>query len=294
MLAGMLEGLITQSLFSTVGTQLLNPQNVSATVDKWMTGIAKADDLTPKQKDDYSAILRDWKQILPTESIMAAGGGMSLNNIVLIKKTDMSSTEAGPRTSFEITFPQSVFWALIGCCGAFAVSLVVERTRGTLLRLRLAPISRTQLLAGKGLACFVASIVVATGLMMFGAIVFKIRVLNLPLLILALAAASSCFVGLMMSISVLGRTEQAVGGAAWAILLVFSMIGGGMLPLAFMPSWLQTLSNISPVKWGILAVEGAVWRGFTVSEMLVPVGVLFGLGILFFSIGAWVLSKREL
>jgi ABC-2 type transport system permease protein len=44
-----------------------------------------------------------------------------------------------------------------------------------------------------------------------------------------------------------------------AMLMVMAMLGVGMLPLIFMPSWLRPFSHISPVKWSILALEGAVW-----------------------------------
>jgi ABC-2 type transport system permease protein len=46
------------------------------------------------------------------------------------------------------------------------------------------------------------------------------------------------------------------------------------------------LSNVSPVKWGILALEGALWRGFTLGEMAVPCLVLLGVGVTGFAVGA--------
>ena len=52
-----------------------------------------------------------------------------------------------------------------------------------------------------------------------------------------------------------------------------------------MPSWMQALSHVSPVKWAILAMEGAVWRGFSFNEMLLPCGILVGVGLLCFAIG---------
>ncbi|RME31948.1 MAG: ABC transporter permease, partial [Candidatus Zixiibacteriota bacterium] len=50
-------------------------------------------------------------------------------------------------------------------------------------------------------------------------------------------------------------------------MLVMSMTGGGMIPLMFMPRWMSAVGTISPVKWSILAMEGAIWRGFTFSQM---------------------------
>ena len=210
-----------------------------------------------------------------------------------IRMVPIAEADDRPRSGFEITFPSSVFWALIGVCSSFAISIVSERTRGTFLRLRLAPISRAQVLAGKGLACFVAGLGVTTLLMAFAAAAFHVRVSNPPALAAALLASTLCFVGLMMLISTLGRDERAVSGAGWAILLMQSMIGGGMIPLIAMPPWLQTLSHFSVVKWGVLAVEGAVWRGFSWAEMAPPLGILLAVGAVGFVVGAANLSRSD-
>ncbi|MBD3402055.1 ABC transporter permease subunit, partial [candidate division GN15 bacterium] len=198
-----------------------------------------------------------------------------------------------PRTAWEITFPQSLQWALIGVAAAFALSLVTERTRGTYLRLRLAPINRAHILAGKGLACFMAAVAICTLLMFIGILVFGVRV-GWPLgLAVAIISAGICFTGIMMLISVIGKTEQAVGGAGWAIFLLMAMTGGGMVPLMAMPGWMLTVGAFSPVRWSITALEGAIWRGFTPEQMATPVGILLGVGIVCFSAGVVILARSE-
>ena len=39
-----------------------------------------------------------------------------------------------------------------------------------------------------------------------------------------------------------------------------------MVPQMVMPAWLLEISNFSPIKWLILGVEGALWRGFSAAE----------------------------
>jgi ABC-2 type transport system permease protein len=51
-----------------------------------------------------------------------------------------------------------------------------------------------------------------------------------------------------------------------------------MVPLFVMPSWVATLSRLSPAYWAILAYEGALWRGFTPAEMALPCLLLVLLG----------------
>jgi ABC-2 type transport system permease protein len=66
-----------------------------------------------------------------------------------------------------------------------------------------------------------------------------------------------------------------------------------MMPLAFMPSWLRAFSHFSPVKWGILALEGAIWRDFRFTEMISPCLVLLAIGFTFFSLGVVMLRRQE-
>lgn len=218
--------------------------------------------------------------------------GSVLGNVDIEFK-DIAVERTGPRSAFEITFPQALQWALIGCAAAFAISIVVERTRGTFTRLRLAPISRVHILAGKGFACFISSVLISALLLIVGVTIFGVRVVSPLHLALAILASAYCFVGLMMLISVLGKTEQAVAGSGWAILLVFAMTGGGMVPLMMMPSWMATIGSISPVKWSVTSFEGAIWRGFTLGDMMTPVTILLAYGTVAFFVGVLILRRHD-
>ena len=197
----------------------------------------------------------------------------------------------GPSNSFEVTFPQGVIWGIIGCVMSFAIGLVSERVRGTFVRLQMAPLTRTQILAGKALACLASIVFLQVMLFTLGVVVFGINVSSYGLLALACVSAAAGFVGFMMMVAGLGRTEQAAAGAGWAMLMPMAMFGGGMMPQFVMPSWMQTAGNFSPVKWAILGIEGAVWRGFTLAEMILPCAILLGFGALCFAVGVRGLAR---
>ncbi len=192
----------------------------------------------------------------------------------------------GPANGYQITFPQGMQWGILGCMMSFAVSLAVERSKGTLTRLLMSPAPSWALLAGKGLACYLAIMIVQTALMTIGAAFFGVRPSSVPLLLLALAIVPLAFVGIMMFVASLGTTEQGSAGAGWAIMMPMSMLGGGMVPLAVMPGWMQSLSVISPVRWMILAYEGAIWRNFSFAEMVTPCAILVAIGLVAFTLGA--------
>jgi ABC-2 type transport system permease protein len=72
-----------------------------------------------------------------------------------------------------------------------------------------------------------------------------------------------------------------------------AMIGGGMVPYFFLqriPA-MAMISNVSPVKWSIVALEGAIWRGFTPAQMALPCTIL--IGIAGFAIGSTLFQRLE-
>ncbi len=203
-----------------------------------------------------------------------------------IEQTEVQAERPGPTNSYATSFAQAMLWTLIGGSVSFSMSIAIERSRGTLMRLLVAPITARHLLAAKGLACLGATLFTSSALITLGITVFDVRPTSYPLLALALLCGSICFCGIMMALSVIGGTEQAAAGIGWGLSLPLSMLGGGMVPLFLMPEWMQTLGNISPMKWTLMAYEGAIWRGFTLNEMLLPCAVLVATGVLAFTLGA--------
>ena len=300
--AGYLRGLVTAATFSTMRGQFAAGGSGREMIHQSLTSLQGDRTRSGEERRRAAGVLSNLERFMvsldSTETAgdttgAAAAGGAAGEGGPKIKVIDIAEEENGPRNAYEITFPSSVMWAMIGVCMSFAISVVHERIRGTFLRLRLAPISRSQVLAGKGLAAFLAAIGATTLLLLLAATVFDVRISNPPALAVALAATAFCFTGLMMLISVFGRTHSAVAGAGWAVLLVMSMTGGGMIPLIAMPAWMQSVSNFSLVKWGVLAVEGAIWRGFSPQEMALPVGILLAAGVVGFAVGARALSGSE-
>ena len=206
---------------------------------------------------------------------------------------ELPKREGGPRSSFDVSIPIGIVWGIAGCVGAFAASLVVERTRGTLARLRLAPITRTHLLAGKGLACFITALVVQALLILLAVVAFRSSIVQPLMLAVACVLAAFAFTGLAMLVAGLCKTEAEANGAGRGAILVLALIGGGTIPLFFMPPILETLSYTSPFRWAVMAIEGPFWRDVPVSEQLLPLLVLLGLGLGGFLAGARLGALRE-
>jgi ABC-2 type transport system permease protein len=292
--AAMVEGILMKYASERMGRAISDQQSQRDNIRGARESLAEAQDVPPEVRNNLQQLFADLDRFMAEEAEYADSGdsdqtGMAGLTPLEVERTDVAgAVYRGPRSAYAITFPQGVIWGLIGTAAGFAVSIVVERTRGTLFRLQTAPISRTSVLGGKALACFMSIILMTVVLYTLALVVFRLRPLSFPLLGLAVVSSAIGFVGVMMLLAVSGKTEQAVGGIGWAVLIVMSMVGGGMIPLFFMPSWMRALSNFSPVKWSVLAMEGAVWRGFSLVEMLKPCGILIAVGVVCFSIGVRV------
>jgi ABC-2 type transport system permease protein len=278
----MLEGLLTKHAAGDMQRMFTDPGASSAMADK---ALGELKGVSPEQAAPVERFLGELKTFMNTpQSQGPPGPAQGEWQPLKITKTDVARVWEGPRNAFDITFPQGVIWGLIGCAMSFGISLVVERTHGTLVRLRMAPLTRMQILGGKAIACFISLLIVEA--MLLGlALVMGVRPSSYGILALAGLSCAICFVGFMMLVASLGKTEQSASGAAWAILMPMSMLGGAMVPQFIMPPWMQAAGMISPIRWALVALEGGVWRNFSLGEMVVPCAILISVGIACFALG---------
>ena len=283
--SGVIEGLLTKYAMEDMQKLFKDPNSSRKMIEDALGDISK----TPGNQSSLAPLKRflgELDTFLGTPVPSPRGQGPGDWQPLQISKVAVARIDRrGPTNAFEVTFPQGIVWGMIGCVMSFAIGLVTERVRGTYVRLRMAPLSRSQVLGGKALACFLSISILQIVLLSLAAMVFGVRPASIPLLVLGCVCASAAFVGFMMMIASLGKTEQAAAGAGWAMLMPMAMLGGAMIPQFVMPPWMLVASNISLIKWAILGLEGALWRGFSPQEMVLPCLVLLGFGAIGFAVG---------
>lgn len=228
-------------------------------------------------------VLEDLKRSIP---------GAERFEPIRFEPIDIGVTRSAPKNFYAVSFPQGMMWGVIGCTAAAGVSIVVERRRGTLRRARVAPITLAHVLAGKAAACGIVCLAVLVVLTLFGWAAFGVSIQHPSLIGLAIVSTAAAFVGVMILLSLFGRSELSAIAICWGVLTLLAMIGGGMVPFMAMPQWLQTVGAVSPVRWAIGALEGAMWREYTLAELARPCLILWTTGIACFAVG--VLGFRRL
>ncbi len=306
--SGMLTGFVMQANGELMAARFQDPASMRPFVQQLSEQFVQDENVPPLLRPLMGQMMKSLDQFVDSLAQLqqqaaedANGNGTpalqfaNVETIDVTRKAAEGSTEAlvqKLRSPWDISFPAAMMWGVLACSAAFAITMVRERTQGTFLRLQVAPVTRGHILFGKAVACALAVLGVILFMVCLG-IMLGMRPRSPGYLVLAGACVTYCFVGVMMLMSVIGKTEEAVSGAAWGANVMMAMFGGGMVPLAFMPPFMKTLSHASPVKWSILALEGAIWRDFTLVEMLPPCAVLAGFGTLCLASGVCVLSRSN-
>lgn len=298
MAGGILQGALMQSLFTVLAERVTDPETARSMVDNASSSLLESN-ASPQMKLLMGGVFTSVRTLLdapdanPVETADAQqpesdAGGDLLNGLFSIDFEQLTPEgRDGPANAFEITIPQANAWALMGCIFGFATGLVMERSRGTMPRLLSGPITRSTLLLGKGLGCFITAVAVQWFLLVIGMVFMGVQIASVPVALVATVSSAFAFVGVTMLLASLGRTEAGAEGMGRAVMLILAFIGGAAVPIDFLGvDWLQKLAVISPFRWSILAMEGAIWRQYSLAELALPAGVLLGIGVLGTALGA--------
>ena len=289
----MLVGKVHEVGFRTVFSSMADPAQFGRALDR-MEASLKASDMSASDQLAIRVALGRARSMAAKSSKDAAGGGasgMSGWKPVSVDVTELAMRPGIPANSFAISFTQGVAWALFGAVLAFGSGIAEERQRGTLVRLRVSPMSPNDILMGKALACFLTCMATEWLLVFFGVAFFHVAVSSWLAMAVVIAVTAFGFSGLMMLLAAGFRTEGGAQGAGRAVLLVLAMVGGGTVPLVFMPPFLRAASNISPFKWAVMAAEGATWRNWGPDEMWLPLAVLAAIGAIGLTAGTALVRR---
>ena len=206
----------------------------------------------------------------------------NLNNSIRIhvKETDLRQQDVD-LLRFEIV-PNMVL--LLTTAGIVNAGLATAREweDSTIKELLLAPISRSSLIAGKLMAGWLTTMLVAAVVLVIGAVTGYLRPdgllywLTTIIIIMLIALAS---VGIGVAIGSAARRFQRVTAVGIPLSIDLFFLSGGITVAAFLPSWLQTVARFVPTFYGTHALQTSIFYSSTeglAQDILVLVGTAFG------------------
>jgi ABC-2 type transport system permease protein len=211
-----------------------------------------------------------------------------------VASTQVTARDNIPYNSYSHSFAgMAVQFVLFAGIDA-GVLLLLTRQRGIWLRLRSAPLTRSEFILARALATTLISLFQITLIYLAAVLVFKVRVDgSWPGLIAV--AISFCLLnaafGLMLA--TLGRSASTTRGLAMMATLLLVMIGGAWVPAFVFPRWLQTASRFAPTRWALDGLDGATWRGLPFDAALAPTLVLIGSAAACLLVAIWRFRWEE-
>lgn len=157
--------------------------------------------------------------------------------------------------------------------------LLDEKENGTFKRLLTAPIKPMDLLFGKLLMSICVAFVQLIIMFLFAWAAFDLHIFKAVPSLLAMmfctAFAVSSFGVFLVSIV---KTRQQLNGISTLIIMTMSALGGSMIPIFIMPSFMQKIAVVSLNYWGIQGFFDILWRNFSFIDILPRMIVLLGIG----------------
>lgn len=171
---------------------------------------------------------------------------------------------------------------------------IEERRSGISDRLLIGPNGTLSILWGKFIFLTLVGTLQALVILGVAHIVFGVAIgSQFPLLLCACVMSAGAAAGLALLIVSLCQTAVQMHTVSTFLVLLFSAVGGSMVPRFMMPDWLQTLGWFTPNAWGIESFYGIMARGQGVLDSLQSLFVLGAVAVLSVLIAS-VISYRLL
>jgi len=206
----------------------------------------------------------------------------------------------GDLTSVQQSVPAWLVFAMFFVVIPLSTIFIAEKQQGTLSRLRSLQVSIVTLLVGKVVPFYLVNLVQTALMLLVGRYVVPRLggdALQLDIDWLALWAVASAVslaaIGFALAVAAVAKTtEQAttVGGVAN---ILFGALGGVMVPKLVMPAAMQTVTQLSPMAWGLNGFIDVFVRGAHLGSLLMPIGLLLAFAAFCLSVASWRIRQPE-
>ncbi|TKK89835.1 ABC transporter permease [Herbidospora galbida] len=184
--------------------------------------------------------------------------------------------------AIQYVTPGLLSWAVaMGAAFGAAATLVTWREKRILRRLRLAPVALGSVVGARvGVSVAIALIQTAIFLVVASLPFFGLRLsaywwMAIPLVV----AGTLTFMAIGLVAGGLAKSAEAASGIANLIVLPMAFLSGSFIPLDAAPGWLQTLSNVFPLKHLNQGLLDVMVRGQGPLSVLPELGIVLAFGL---------------
>ncbi|MBC8770133.1 ABC transporter permease [Arenibacter sp. BSSL-BM3] len=184
--------------------------------------------------------------------------------------------------SVQHNVPAWTLFAIFFIIVPLSINMVKEKSQGTFVRLRTNPVSYLTVLGGKTLI-YLSVCLIQFGLMLgIGVYLFPILGLpsldvsgKIPQLFLVAIFAGLAAIGLGLLLGTVAKTQEQSAPFGATFVVILAALGGVWVPVFIMPKFMQTLSNLSPMNWGLNAFYDVFLRDVGIIDLVPELTLLF-------------------
>jgi ABC-type multidrug transport system permease subunit len=249
----------TLQIGADLSNKVLEGEVVSISFDTKANALSRDFEIIRVQRSLYTA--------LADIAVASAGSAEPLDATALVTLNQqpriwqLDASPAGQREVIPSGFQQAVpgtlvMFTLLVLLTSGGTMLVLERRQGLLRRLASAPISRTEVVAGKWCGRMVLAAIQVLVALLVGTFVFNMDWgPNLGTLLLVLAAWCGFCASAGLWLGTVARTEAQASGLGVLAANGLAALGGCWWPIEITPGWMQTLQNFLPTGWTMDALH---------------------------------------
>jgi len=184
--------------------------------------------------------------------------------------------------SAQHNVPAWTLFAIFFIIVPLSINMVKEKSQGTFVRLRTNPVSYSIVLAGKTVVFLTVCLIqfflmVLIGVYLFPAIGLPSLGISGKLFLAFLVALFSglAAVGLGLLLGTVAKSQEQAAPFGATFVVVLAALGGVWVPVFMMPNFMQFISNLSPMNWGLNAFYDVFLRNIGLLEILPEILLLF-------------------
>jgi ABC-2 type transport system permease protein len=176
-----------------------------------------------------------------------------------------------------------------------ARSMLGERDTGTLTRLFVGPVTRSELMIGKTIPFLAISLVQTIILLLAGKLLFHMSWGPTPwLLVPVILATSLAATGLGLLIATVARTDAQVTAYSTFLVLIMAGVSGCLMPRSWQPELMQHLGLVTPHAWALIAYEQLLSReAANLNIVWKSCAMLVAFALAYFAVAAWRFRKVD-
>lgn len=198
----------------------------------------------------------------------------------------VDETEILPNST-QHNVPAWTLFAIFFIIVPLSINMVKEKNQGTFVRLRTNPVSYATVLGGKTLVYLCVCLIQFALMLVVGIYLLPGLGLpqldvsgRLPLLFVVALFAGLAAIGLGLLLGTIAKTPEQSAPFGATFVVILAAMGGVWVPVFLMPRFMQHLSNLSPMNWGLNAFYDVFLRNVGFGEILPEILLL----LLFFMI----------